>query len=82
MPQYQKLGHDYFLSHPFQFIIHYHQIMVKVKGKDIFVTGHGSPQGCERLRLPHYLYKRLIDGGKVVSVRAGRTLPPGFFFIF
>jgi hypothetical protein len=28
---------------------------VKVKGKDIPVTGHGGPYGCERLRLPHYL---------------------------
>jgi hypothetical protein len=31
------------------------------KGKDISVTGHGG----ERLRLPHYLDKRLIDGSKV-----------------
>jgi hypothetical protein len=31
------------------------------------VTSHGGPLGCERLRLPHYLDKRLIDGGKVVS---------------
>jgi hypothetical protein len=29
--------------------------------KDIPVTGHGG----EMLRLPHYLDKRLIDGGKV-----------------
>jgi hypothetical protein len=36
-----------------------------VKGK--VKIGHGGPQGCERLRLPHYLDKRLIDGGKVVS---------------
>jgi hypothetical protein len=39
----------------------------KVNGKDIPVTGHGGPKGCERLRLPHYIDKRLIDGGKVVS---------------
>jgi hypothetical protein len=39
----------------------------KGKGKDILVTGHGGPWGCERLRLPHYLDKRLLDGGKVVS---------------
>jgi hypothetical protein len=38
-----------------------------VKGKDIPVTGHGGPYGRERLRLPHYLDKRLIDGGKVVT---------------
>jgi hypothetical protein len=30
------------------------------------VTGHGGPQGCERLWLPHYLDKWLIDGGKVI----------------
>jgi hypothetical protein len=40
--------------------------------KDIPVTGHGGPQGCERLRLPHYLDKQLTDGGKVVSP----TCPP------
>jgi hypothetical protein len=37
------------------------------KGKDIPVTGHGGPYGCERSRLPHYLDKRLTDSGKVVS---------------
>jgi hypothetical protein len=35
------------------------------KGKDIPVTGHGGPLGCKRLRFPHYLDKRLIDGGEV-----------------
>jgi hypothetical protein len=50
------------------------------KGKDIPVTGRGGPYGCERLRLPHYLDKRLIDVSKVVSaLRVGLTLPPGFF---
>jgi hypothetical protein len=39
----------------------------KGKVKDIPVTGRGGPYGCERLRLPHYLDKRLTDGGKVVS---------------
>jgi hypothetical protein len=34
----------------------------KKKGKDNPVTVHGGPQGCERLRLPHYLDKRQIDG--------------------
>jgi hypothetical protein len=33
--------------------------------RDIPVTGRGGPYGCERLRLPHYLDKRLINGGKV-----------------
>jgi hypothetical protein len=34
------------------------QLRVKSKSKDIPVTGHGGPQGCERLRLPHYLDKK------------------------
>jgi hypothetical protein len=29
-----------------------------VKGKDIPVRGHGGPQGCERLRLPHNSYNK------------------------
>jgi hypothetical protein len=36
----------------------YHEPTESVKGKDIPVTGHGGPYGCERLRLPHYLDKR------------------------
>jgi hypothetical protein len=32
------------------------------------VTGRGGPQGCEKSRLPHYLYNRLTDGGEVVSL--------------
>jgi hypothetical protein len=43
------------------------KVKSKKKSKDITVTGHGGPSGCERLRLPHYLDKWLIDGGKVVS---------------
>jgi hypothetical protein len=39
-----------------------------VKGKDIPVTGHGGPYGCETSRLPHYLDNRLTDGGTVVSL--------------
>jgi hypothetical protein len=50
-------------------------ISKSIVSKDIPVTGHGGPKGCERLRLPHYLGKRRLDGGKVVSP----TLPPGFF---
>jgi hypothetical protein len=52
-------------------------IMLKLKGKngkDIPVTGRGGPQVCERSRLPHYLDRRLTDGGKVVSP----TRPPHF----
>jgi hypothetical protein len=57
------------------------KLAVKVKvSKDIRVTGHGGPQGCERLRLPHYLYKRLIDGGKVVSPTHQPHFTPRFLF--
>jgi hypothetical protein len=38
------------------------------------VTGRGGPQGCETLKLPHFLDNRLTDGGKVVSL----TLQPRF----
>jgi hypothetical protein len=38
------------------------------KGKAIRVTGRGGPQGCETTRLPHFLYSRFTDGGKVVSL--------------
>jgi hypothetical protein len=44
-----------------------HSDQMEVKGKDIPVSGRGGPEGCERLRFPHYLDKQLIDGGKVVS---------------
>jgi hypothetical protein len=40
---------------------------MKIKGKDIPVTGRGGPYVCERSRLSHYLDKRLTDGGNVVS---------------
>jgi hypothetical protein len=42
--------------------------MVKVKGKAIPVTGREDPQGCETSRLPHFLYNRLTDDGKVTSL--------------
>jgi histone-lysine N-methyltransferase SETMAR len=52
---------------------------LKVKvSKDIPVTGHGSPHGCKRLRLPHYLDKRLIGGGKVVSSTRRPHFTPRF----
>jgi hypothetical protein len=40
----------------------------KKKGKAVPVTGHGGPQGCETLRLPHFLGNRLTDGGEVASL--------------
>jgi hypothetical protein len=47
--------------------MNYNAIKVK-KAKAIPVTGREGPQGCERLRLPHFLDSRLTD--------AGRLLPP------
>jgi hypothetical protein len=41
---------------------------VKGKGKLIPVTCRGGPQGCERLRLLHFLDNRLRDGGGVVCL--------------
>jgi hypothetical protein len=43
-------------------------VLIKVKGKVIPVTDHGGPQGCEMLRVPHYLDNRITDGGEVVSL--------------
>jgi hypothetical protein len=50
------------------------------KCKDIPVTGRGGPYGCERSRLPHYLDKRLTDGGKVVSPTCRPPFTPRFLF--
>jgi hypothetical protein len=54
---------------------------IKSKGKDIPVTGHGGPYGCERLRLPHYLDKRLIDGGRVFSPMRRLLFTPQVYFL-
>jgi hypothetical protein len=55
-------------------------IIIIGKGKGIPVTGLGGPYGCERSRLPHYLDKRLIDGGKVVSPTRSPNFTPRFLF--
>jgi hypothetical protein len=48
----------------------------KVKGKAVPVIGREDPQGCERLRLPHFLDSRFIDGGEVVSLTRRPTFTP------
>jgi hypothetical protein len=46
------------------------------------VTSHEGPSGCETSRLPHFLDKQLIDGGKVVSLtRRPLFTPPGRFLV-
>jgi hypothetical protein len=50
---------------------------VRQKGKDIPVTG---PSGCDRLRLPQYLDKRLLNGGKVVSPTRRPHFTPRFLY--
>jgi hypothetical protein len=42
-------------------------------GKGKSYPCHGGPQGCETLRLPHYLDSQLTDGGEVVNLT---HLPP------
>jgi hypothetical protein len=46
--------------------MHIHIYIYIYKGKVFPSTGLGSPYGCERLRIPHFLDNRLTDGGKVV----------------
>jgi hypothetical protein len=44
--------------------------------KAVPVIGHGGPQGCEMLRLTHFLDNRLTDGGKVVSLTSQQPFTP------
>jgi hypothetical protein len=53
----------------------------KGKGKDISVTDRGGSYGCERLKLPHYLDKRLIDGDKAISPTRRPHFTPRFLFL-
>jgi hypothetical protein len=39
-----------------------------MKGKAIPVTGYGDPEGCEMLRLPHFLDICHTDGSEVVHL--------------
>jgi hypothetical protein len=47
-----------------------------VKGKAIPATGRGGPFGCEKLRLPYFLNKRLTDGADAVSLMCKMPPPP------
>jgi hypothetical protein len=47
--------------------IHEHFLLPFRSKKAIPVTGHGSPQGSETSRLPHFLDNRLTDDREVVS---------------
>jgi hypothetical protein len=62
-------------------ILEFVEFLIKArKGKAILVAGHGGPQGCEMLRLPHFLDNRHTDG----SALAGFPLPPEdpwYFFL-
>jgi hypothetical protein len=46
------------------------------KGKDIPVTGHRGPLGCETSSLPHFLENRFTDGGEVVRLVRQRPFIP------
>jgi hypothetical protein len=52
------------------------KLNIFLKSKAIPVTGRGGPQGCETLRLPHFLDNRLTDGGEVVSLKRRPPLNP------
>jgi hypothetical protein len=48
-------------------------------GKAIPVTDCGSSHDCEMSRMPHFLDKRLTDGGEVVSLMHPRMIPSTCF---
>jgi hypothetical protein len=54
----------------------YHLITVFCKVKKVNIFLLEAVKSCETSRLPHYLDKRLTDGGKVVSPTRQPT--PGF----
>jgi hypothetical protein len=73
------------LSFPYYFISlelkNSSYIFVK-KGKAIPVTGREGPQGCEMLRLQHFLGNQLTIGGAAVSLtRQPPFTPPGRFLV-
>jgi hypothetical protein len=58
-----------------------YEYKAKRKVKRIPVTGRGGLQGCEMLRIPHYLDNWLTDGGKVTSpMRRPHFTPQKYYF--
>jgi hypothetical protein len=57
-------------------------MMIIIKVKLSLYQAMEAHRGCETLRVPQYLDKRLTDGGKVVSLtRRPRFTPPGRFLV-
>jgi hypothetical protein len=55
--------------------------MIKVKKVKIsLLQAMEAHRVCEKLRLPHYLDKRLIDGGKVISPTHRPQFTPRFLY--
>jgi hypothetical protein len=53
-----------------------------IKKKSSPITGRRYLQGCEMLRIPHYLANRFIDGGEVISLtHRTRSALQSFFFL-
>jgi hypothetical protein len=46
------------------------------KSKAILVIGRGGLQGCEILRLPHYIDNRITDAVRLSALRTGQALLP------
>jgi hypothetical protein len=59
----------------------YGHLFVTKKGKYILVRGRGDTKVYERSRFPHFLDKRLTDGGKVVSPTRRPPFTSQFFFL-
>jgi hypothetical protein len=53
--------------------------MDQTEGEAIPVTGREGPQGCEMLRLPHFLDNRLTDCNEVVGLMRRLLFTPRRF---
>ena len=52
------------------------EIKCKGKGKAVPLQAWSAPEGCRKLRFPHFM-TTARDGGKVVSLTHRPPLPPG-----